>query len=68
VRESEQRMIITCPHCHGALDINDKQIGERVHHARCNGWSLVGQYADGTRYGVKVQPPRTTPERRCAHR
>ena len=59
-------MIITCPHCQGELDIADMQIGERVHHARCTYWILVGRRADGTRYGVKVQPPRTTPERqRC---
>ena len=62
--EIEKRMIITCPHCHGELDIADKQFGERVHHARCNCWSLLGQHADGTPYGVKVQPPRTTPARR----
>jgi predicted Zn finger-like uncharacterized protein len=59
-------MIITCPHCQGELDIADKQMGERVHHARCNHWSLVGQRADGTHYGVKVQPPTRIPERkRC---
>ena len=61
-------MIITCPHCHGELDITDKLIGERVHHARCGYWILVGQRTDGTRYGVKVQPPRMTPERRCVQR
>jgi predicted Zn finger-like uncharacterized protein len=56
-------MLISCPHCQAEFDINDKQFGERVYHARCNYWSLVGRRADGTRYGVKVQPPRTTPER-----
>jgi predicted Zn finger-like uncharacterized protein len=59
-------MIITCPHCQGALDIADQQIGERVHHARCHNWILVGRRADGTHYGVKVQPPINIPERRCA--
>jgi len=57
-------MIIICPHCWGELDIADRQIGERVHHARCNSWVLVGQHADGTRYGVKVQPPITVPRRK----
>ena len=66
--ESDKRMIITCPHCHAALDIADKQIGERVHHARCNNWSMVGQHADGTLYGVKVQPPITMPARQRTQR
>ncbi len=57
-------MIILCPHCQGALDIADKQIGERVQHVRCTYWVLVGRHADGTRYGVKVQPPITIPERK----
>jgi hypothetical protein len=57
-------MIILCPHCQGALDIADKQIGERVQHARCTYWVLVGRHADGTRYGVKVQPPITISERK----
>ena len=66
--ESEKRLIIVCPHCHAALDIADKQIGERVHHARCNNWSMVGQHADGTLYGVKVQPPITMPARQRTQR
>jgi hypothetical protein len=37
-----------------------------VHHARCNCWILVGRSADGTRYGVKVQPLIKIPERRRA--
>ena len=57
-------MIIECPHCQAPIDIDEKQFGERVHHARCCCWILVGQRADGTRYGVKVQPPSTTPERK----
>ena len=57
-------MIIPCPYCRAALDIADKQIGERVHHARCNNWSMVGQHADGTYYGVKVQPPIKMPDRK----
>jgi predicted Zn finger-like uncharacterized protein len=59
-------MIITCPYCQGELAVDSQQIGERVHHARCDNWVLVGQRADGTRYGVKVQPPITIPERRRA--
>ena len=66
--KARRRLIIACPHCQAELDIGDKQIGERVHHARCNYWSLVGQHADGTRYGVKVQPPITIPERQRTHR
>ena len=54
-------MTITCPHCSGELDIGDKLIGERVHHARCNNWILIGRRADGTPYGVKVQPPPNLP-------
>lgn len=50
-------MQITCPHCHAPLDIGDAQIGQRVHHARCDNWLLVGRNANGDRYGVKVQPP-----------
>jgi hypothetical protein len=61
-------MIIPCPHCQGALDIGDMQIGERIHHARCNNWILVGQRADGTRYGVKIQPPITIPNRQRTQR
>jgi hypothetical protein len=61
-------LIIICPHCQGEVDIEDKQIGERVYHTRCNLWLLVGRRADGTRYGVKVQPPRMTPERQRAQR
>jgi hypothetical protein len=57
-------MNIPCPYCHAALDIGDKQIGERVHHARCNNWIMVGQRADGTRYGVKVQPPIKMPDKK----
>jgi hypothetical protein len=57
-------LIITCPHCQGELDIEDKLIGERVHDPRCSNWLLVGRCADGTRYGVKVQPPRKTTEQR----
>ena len=57
-------MIITCPHCHGELEIADKQIGERIYHARCNNWVLVGRHGDGGHYGVKTQPPITIPERR----
>jgi hypothetical protein len=37
--ESEGCMIITCLYCRVALDIGGKQIGGRVHHARCNHWS-----------------------------
>ena len=59
-------MLIMCPHCQGELDIADKQIGQRVHHARCNYWILVGRRVDGTRYGIKVQPPSTTPARQRA--
>jgi predicted Zn finger-like uncharacterized protein len=62
--KAEERMIITCPHCRAALDIGEKQIGERVYHARCNNWSMVGQRADGTRYGVRVQPPIKLPDRK----
>ena len=61
-------MIITCPHCQGALDIADKQIGERQICTRCNNWILVGRRADGLRYGIKVQPPTVIPERRRAQR
>ncbi len=57
-------MMITCPHCNSELDIGDKQLGERAHHARCNNWLLVGRRADGTRYGVKVQPPPKLPFRK----
>jgi len=63
--ESEKRMIITCPHCHAALDIADKQIGERVHHARCNNWSMVGQHADGSPARVVGRSKRTG--RSCTH-
>jgi hypothetical protein len=66
--KARRRLIIACPHCQGELDIADKQIGERVYHARCNYWVLVGQHADGTRYGVKVQPPITISERRRVQR
>jgi hypothetical protein len=62
--ESKVTMLITCPHCHGKLDIDGKQFGERVYHARCNNWSLIGRHADGMRYGVKVQPPNMIPERK----
>jgi predicted Zn finger-like uncharacterized protein len=59
-------MLITCPHCQAPLDIDDKQFGERVYHARCTNWVLVGRHTDGTHYGVKVQPPITIPARkRC---
>jgi predicted Zn finger-like uncharacterized protein len=59
-----KQVIITCPHCQAELDVADQQIGERVHHARCTNWILVGRRADGTRYGVKVQPPTKIPERK----
>jgi hypothetical protein len=57
-------VIIFCPHCQVELDIQHKRIDERVHHARCDLWLLGGGRADGTRYGVKVKPPRSIPERR----
>lgn len=57
-------MIITCPHCRSDLDIADKQIGDRVHHARCNNWILVSRRDDGTRYGVKITPPVSYPKKR----
>ena len=57
-------MLIICPYCYAEFDIADKQIGERVHHARCNKWILIGRHADGGLYGVKVQPPITIPERK----
>lgn len=50
-------MTLTCPHCAGALPITGKQPGDRVHCSRCNGWVLIARRADGTQYGVKVQPP-----------
>lgn len=57
-------MTIICPHCHGELEIADKQVGERVHHARCNNWVLIGRHRDGGCYGAKTQPPIIIPERR----
>lgn len=54
-------MTINCPYCSAPIDIGDKEIGQRVHHARCNNWVLIGRNVDGMRYGVKVQAPVSYP-------
>lgn len=49
---------ITCPHCAGALPLDDKRPGDRKICPRCNNWVLLARFTSGVWYGVKVQGPR----------
>lgn len=56
-------MTITCPHCASSLPITGRQVGDKVHHARCGNWVLLAMRTDGTKYGVKCQAPPKLPRK-----
>lgn len=57
-------MIIRCPHCNHEIDIADKDVGTKLYHRACDGWLIVGRQPDGSKYGVKSEPPVSWPKER----